>query len=107
MRHAALLAKLVSMSTCAVLFCGDQANAHDWYPKECCSDHDCMPADRVVASNRGGRVVTVGQQRIEVPRGFRVRSSPDHQVHICFRIIADPSEGVFAIPLCLFLPPQS
>ena len=81
--------------------------AHGWYPKECCSNHDCMLADKIATDIRGGRVVTAGQQRISVPRGFPVRLSPDDQIHICFRIISEPEEGVFAMPLCLFLPAES
>jgi hypothetical protein len=102
---AAIVPLLVAAGT--ALIGGAPANAHDWYPKECCSNHDCMPADRIGTDIRGGRVVVVGQERIWVPRSFQVRSSPDHQIHICFRVIADPLEGVFAIPLCLFMPPQS
>jgi len=104
-----IVSSLFALSALAgtTLPCGTPASAHGWYPKECCSNHDCMPADEIATDIRGGRVVTVGQQRISVPRGFPVRSSPDDQIHICFRIISEPEEGVFAMPLCLFLPAES
>ena len=86
---------------------GSPGHAHSWYPKECCSNHDCMVADAISADTRGGVVVAVGRQRVWVPRGFPVRSSPDGRIHICFRVISEPAEGVVAIPLCVFLPTQS
>lgn len=83
------------------------AHAHSWYPKECCSNHDCMPVDRIAAETAEGTVFVVGQKQILIPRGFPVRSSPDSRVHICFRVITQSEEGVYTMPLCLFLPSQS
>lgn len=42
------------------------ASAHSWYPKECCSDQDCMPADRIEVDSHG-----------DLPRGFALRPSHD------------------------------
>jgi hypothetical protein len=83
------------------------AHAHSWYPQQCCSDHDCMPADDSAKDIRGGMVVIVGQRQIWVPRGFPVRPSPDDRIHICYRVIAVPEEGVIAIPICVFLPAKA
>src|SRR5262245_37236955 len=83
------------------------ASAHSWYPKDCCSDHDCMPADAIATNDKGETVVIVGQHRISIPRRFVARSSPDHRVHICFAVLEAEYSTPYALPLCLFLPAQS
>jgi len=35
------------------------AYAHSWYPKECCSQNDCAPADRIEMGPRGITAVMV------------------------------------------------
>lgn len=90
----------------ALLLLTVPAIAHSWYPKECCSDRDCSPADTVRDDPRGGLMVSAGNQSVWVPSGFPRRSSPDNRVHICFRMIAVPDEGVLLIPLCVFLPAE-
>ena len=88
-----------------VWFAGSTAaQGHSWYPTECCSMNDCTPADGVEADARGDLQVTVGRQRIWIPKGFEIRPSRDHRIHICFRLEADLK---FLMPLCLFMPPQS
>ena len=52
------------------------ALGHGWYPKECCSDHDCVLADAIVPDERGGKIVVVRQTRIPIPEGFTARASP-------------------------------
>lgn len=79
------------------------AGAHSWYPKDCCSDRDCVPADAIGTDHRGDLVVSVGELRIWVPQGFASRPSQDSRVHICFHV----DEFKFLMPLCLFLPAQS
>ena len=83
------------------------AGAHSWYPNECCSNRDCMAADRIDTDARGDRIVVVGELRIWIPPSLSVRSSPDHRVHICFRVIEGPQEHNFTLPFCLFLPAHS
>jgi hypothetical protein len=84
------------------------ALAHPWYPAQCCSLHDCMTADSIVPDTaNGGRIVVAGRQRVQVPPDFPVRASPDGLIHICFRIITEPEQGIFTMPLCLFVPAQS
>ena len=78
--------------------------AHSWYPSDCCSERDCMPADSIVTDAHGYLLVTVGKRKIWVPPSFQVRPSPDGRIHICF------SEEPYLnhlMPLCLFLPAQS
>jgi hypothetical protein len=85
------------------------AAAHSWYPKECCSNHDCMMADRIETDARGDRIVIVGDRRIWIPPSLPVRSSPDGHVHICFGVFAGPWLDTHAVDyvFCLFLPTQS
>jgi hypothetical protein len=84
------------------------AHAHSWYPKECCSNYDCVPADAIISDEQGGRVVVVGHTRISIPDGFTARSSPDGRIHVCFRTVAgEQYGGPDFLPLCLFLPAQS
>ena len=93
---------------CATLFITTiawptSAKPHSWYPKECCDDHDCVPADGMTKDERGDWEVRVGRKRIWVPHGFEMRPSKDHRIHICYRI----DESSFPMPLCLFVPAQS
>jgi hypothetical protein len=84
------------------------AESHSWYPKECCSNYDCVPADAIVSDEQGGKIVVVGQTRISIPDGFTTRSSPDGRIHVCFRTVAgEQYGGPNFLPLCLFLPAQS
>jgi len=57
------------------------AAAHDFYPRECCSDADCAPlaASRVQVTPQGYLV----DNRETVPHG-KARWSPDEQYHGCF-----------------------
>ena len=82
------------------------AYAHSWYPKECCSQNDCAPADRIETGPRGIMAVMVGNRRIEIPPGFAARSSPDDQIHVCF-VVSSPEGVVPWMPLCLFVPGQA
>jgi hypothetical protein len=84
------------------------AHAHSWYPKECCSNYDCVPADSIMTDGRGGKIVVVGHTHIPIPDGFTARSSPDGRIHVCFRTVAgEQYGGPDILPLCLFLPAQS
>lgn len=98
---AALLAVVVMAGTRLTLI--SSASAHSWYPKDCCSDRDCMPADAIGTDQRGDRFVMVCHLRIWAPQGFAVRPSQDGRIHICFHV----DDHKFLMPLCLFLPAQS
>lgn len=77
---------------------------HSWYPTDCCSERDCMPADSVGVDARGDLEVTAGPLRIWVPKGFAIRPSLDSRAHICFR---EEKDLKFLMPLCLFVPAGS
>lgn len=96
-------AQHVAVLTLVLLVLTPAAQAHSWYPKECCDDHDCVPADGMTKDARGHWQVSVGRKRIWVPQGFQMRPSKDHRIHICYRV----DETNFPMPFCLFVPAQS
>ena len=79
------------------------AAAHSWYPYECCSSLDCMPADDVRRDALGDIFVRVGSREIRLPRDFAIRPSQDSRAHICFR---DEAPSRKTTLLCLFLPAE-
>jgi hypothetical protein len=84
------------------------AYAHSWYPMECCSAQDCMPADEIVVTSGEARITRVGDQQIAIPSSLVPRSSPDGRIHVCFRVVAGDLNGApTLLPFCLFLPAQS
>lgn len=78
------------------------AEAHDWYPRECCGGWDCAPAERVVSTS-GGLWVTTKHGTAFFDAAFATRESKDGRIHACMR----PEGGGKFTPLCLFIPPQS
>jgi hypothetical protein len=95
--------RVLLLSSFAAFGVPTSTSAHAWYPMECCSARDCMPADTIEPDERGDWKVSVGERQIWVPHGFAVRASLDDQIHICFR----RDEFGLLMPLCLFLPPKS
>lgn len=73
------------------------SRSHDWYPLNCCSEHDCRPlveanGETVLESTDGWRL---WDGRI-VARGT-AKQSPDRQFHLC--------ETLSHHILCFFAPP--
>ena len=67
-----------------VSFCANHAAAHDWYPKECCGQGDCAPADSVRRKQDGSYVVLARGVSVLIPANFNQwRKSPDGRVHVC------------------------
>lgn len=82
--------------------------AHEWYPFECCAQHDCMHARAIETDGRGGMTVIVGDLRIGIPKGFAPRTSLDNRIHVCFRMYPNEIDGnIIITPVCLFLPAQA
>ena len=78
------------------------ADAHDWYPLECCGDHDCAPADNVVQRDDGSLLVTVRGMSVVIPKDYPVwRKSPDERIHVCIRKLRSGSEYL----ICAFRSP--
>src|SRR6266849_1927811 len=59
------------------------AAAHDWYPRECCSNVDCALVQRVEPLPNGSLRLTSRVGTTDVPASFRRQPSPDDQMHIC------------------------
>jgi hypothetical protein len=103
-RYASIFAALWTLTCGPGWLAG--AEAHSWYPKECCDDVDCAPVDAVsqLASANGlpQMIVTSVHGRALVPPNHPVRDSKDARMHVCMR--PDPN-GIMDV-MCLFLPPQ-
>lgn len=72
------------------------AQAHSWYPHECCSDRDCapLPDNQIPKPLDGGAwLLSTG----EIVNRDKVKWSPDGHYHLC---------RFGAVVLCLFVPPQ-
>jgi hypothetical protein len=83
-------------------FSSAPARAHDWYPKECCSNHDCAPVESVsqLVPAGGGLpllVVTSKFGRANIPHDFPIRKSKDGRMHICMSDVD---------LICFFMPPS-
>ena len=92
----------VALAICAAF----PAHGHSWYPRECCSDHDCAPVeniDRFVAEDRSARqfIVTRTHGKAVIRQNIPVRESQDGRMHACMRY--DPFGELEVI--CLFAPP--
>ena len=69
------------------------AQAHDWYPLECCSDRDCAPADTVERRDDGSYLVTSRGMSAVIPADYtRWRRSPDGRIHVCIRKLRSGAE---------------
>jgi hypothetical protein len=83
-------------------FSSAPARAHDWYPKECCSNDDCAPVESVsqLVPAGGGLpllVVTSRFGRAIIPHDFPIRKSKDARMHICISHVD---------LICFFVPPS-
>jgi hypothetical protein len=78
------------------------AQAHSWYPLECCSGQDCYEADFVTEMPDGSAKVQVGQDTVVVPRSLKRRTSPDGHYHLCYRKWSDST-----VVRCFFEPAQA
>jgi hypothetical protein len=100
----------------ALLSAAGVAEAHDWYPMECCSGMDCAPVEKVeilplqsagiMGSNMslpGTMMITTKHGTVIVPANFPRRESKDNQMHACMR--AAPGGNMRLI--CLFIPPST
>jgi hypothetical protein len=62
------------------------ADAHDWYPLECCDGGDCAPADVVVRRDDGSYLLKARGMSVIVPADYPYwRTSPDARIHVCIR----------------------
>lgn len=79
---------LVTLSLCLALGSTDAA-AHSWYDRDCCSNQDCGPVDKVERGEREGkpgRWMENSRGRVFVPDDLEAkkrRSSKDQDIHVC------------------------
>jgi hypothetical protein len=74
-RKACLVAGVATWSAAAL--------AHQWYPKTCCNDQDCFPADHIERRGDGSLKIRTGPITVIVPPGFEASASRDNRVHVC------------------------
>jgi hypothetical protein len=85
--------RLALLSLTALLVSWPHAQAHDWYPVECCSNQDCAPADTVVRRDDGSYVVTSRGMSAVIPADYsKWRRSPDGRIHVCIRKMRSGAE---------------
>jgi hypothetical protein len=82
------------------------AEAHSWYPAECCHDQDCVPVDSVrsVSVAGGGQALIVRSKLggVLIAPEFPRRDSKDGRMHIC---MGPDGLGNYHV-YCLFVPPS-
>jgi len=84
------------------------ADAHDWYPEECCRAKDCAPVESWAFTRpvREGSLpqlsVTTKHDTAIVPRDLPRRESKDYRMHACMR-----GWGSVKQIVCIFLPPEN
>lgn len=84
-----------------VMAAATSADAHEWYPIECCHGLDCAPVDRAEVQDGGMMVVTSKNGTGVVPATLPRRESKDNRMHVCMR----PSTSGGMRVICVFLPP--
>ena len=84
------------------------AQAHDWYPKECCHDNDCAPVEsiartssRAASSELPSTVVTTKHGTAVLPPNLPRRESKDNRMHACM----NPGPMGRMQLICIFTPP--
>ena len=93
---------LMCLSLSVVALQPAPVTAHSWYPKRCCHDMDCHPADTVHRLPDGTLVLSRGAIRVRVPQGFPIEASPDGRSHFC---VFESGWGLEA--RCVFLSAES
>jgi hypothetical protein len=84
-----------------VLF-SSAADAHSWYPKDCCHDGDChpVPCDELIETRNG-----IMWRGVVLFNDAQVKASQDQFCHVC----AKKQTGTVLpyLPLCAFIAPSS
>jgi hypothetical protein len=89
----------VKRAMIALLLTVTSADAHSWYPRECCSDQHCFP----VPCNELHNSMSGVEWHHRVFGGRQIKPSQDQACHVC--VIVDgliPDQ-----PICVFIPLQT
>jgi hypothetical protein len=83
----------------AVLLISGAAEAHSWYPKDCCHDHDCQPVPcaELVTTRHG-----LMWRGVVVFNEPQIKASPDQACHVC--VVPQHGSIIPYLPLCVFVP---
>ena len=77
---------LGAMATAVMTAAPLPADAHNWYPKDCCGGNDCAPAESVVRRNDGSYEAFARGMSVLIPAEYNEwKRSPDGKVHVCVR----------------------
>lgn len=85
---------LLALILWVLIFLAAKAFAHEWYPKECCHDHDCHPVE---CSSITSLPYGAKQDGLDYNANM-IRKSPDGFCHACFSNYTQ-----VRIPRCLFI----
>lgn len=89
-----------------------KANAHSWYPENCCSGQDCAEVLSAETLSNGDLRVTSIHGTTVVPKGFPRLPSQDKNEHICMRAFHEGdgwqqtprTPANMLVPICFFVP---
>jgi hypothetical protein len=102
----AAIALLGLAVACAFWF--TPAQAHDWYPKECCHNNDCASVESIARSSTLAAsselprmVVTTKHGTAVIPSNLPRRESKDNRMHACM----NPGPMGKMQLICIFMPP--
>ena len=102
----------------AILAAASAAQAHDWYPTECCGGRDCAPVTKVEvvagATFYAGKavnpvppsvmIVTTARGTAIVPPNLPRQVSKDNRMHACLMNVLSGLKGPHQVR-CIFMPP--
>ena len=74
------------------------ADAHSWYPRECCSENDCrpVPCSELTRTNLG-----LMWRGVVIFNEMQTRDSLDQLCHVCVKSYI----GLIPyLPICVFIP---
>lgn len=81
MRDLIVFITLLTIVILMVLF--SPANAHSWYPQDCCSGQDCAEVEEIIDHPDGSSTVKTKHGTAKMPKGFKKRPSQDNKDHAC------------------------
>jgi hypothetical protein len=94
--------RALGLLTAMLVLFSSAADAHSWYPKDCCHDGDChpVPCDELIETRNG-----IMWRGVVLFNDAQVKASHDQFCHVC----AKKQTGTVLpyLPLCAFIAPTS